>query len=96
MSEPIKSKLSNISKLLNSEDLVLIGLGVEEIEKLIDKKYKLINSENYIDFHKILNQIIKKPNQYNKEFPKKLPKSITSLSRCFTLFCKGPREFPLR
>ena len=69
MSEPIKSKLSNISKLLNSEDLVLIGLGVEEIEKLIDKKYKLINSENYIDFHKVLNQIIKKPNEYNKVSP---------------------------
>ena len=69
MSEPIKSKLSNISKLLNSEDLVLIGLGVEEIEKLIDKKYTLINSENYIDFHKVLNQIIKKPNEYNKVSP---------------------------
>ena len=69
MSEPIKSKLSNISKLLNSEDLVLIGLEVEEIEKLIDKKYKLINSENYIDFHKVLNQITKKPNQYNKVSP---------------------------
>ena len=58
LSEPIKSKLSSIEKLLSNRNLVLIGPGSTEIRELINLKNKIIETKDYIDYQKVLLHII--------------------------------------
>ena len=69
LSKPIKSKLYNIEKLITEKDLVLIGPGSREIRGLIDLKNRIIEVKDYIDYQKVLLQIIEKPDQYNNIVP---------------------------
>ena len=69
LSKPIKSKLSDIEKLLSDRDLVLIGPGSYDIRGLIDIKNKIIKVKDHIDYQKLLTQIIKKPDQYSNIVP---------------------------
>tara|TARA_X000000368_G_scaffold110276_1_gene85798 strand:- start:494 stop:1168 length:675 start_codon:yes stop_codon:yes gene_type:complete len=69
LSKPIKSKLSDIDKLLSYRDLVLIGPGSSEIGGLIDIKNKITEVKDYIDYQKVITHIIKKPDQYNNIVP---------------------------
>ena len=69
LSKPIKSKFSDIEKLLSNRDLVLIGPGSYEIKGLIDIKNKIIKVKDHIDYQKLLTQIIKKPDQYSNIVP---------------------------
>ena len=69
LSKPTKSKLSDIEKLLNDRDLVLIGPGSSQIRGLIDIKNKIIEVKDYIDYQKVITHIIKKPDQYNNIVP---------------------------
>ena len=69
LSKPIKSKLSDIEKLLSNRDLVLIGPGSSDIRGLIDIKNKIIKVKDHIDYQKLLTQIIKKPDQYSNIVP---------------------------
>ena len=69
LSKPIKSKLSDIEKLLSNRDLVLIGPGSYDIKRLIDIKNKIIKVKDHIDYQKLLKQIIKKPDQYSNIVP---------------------------
>ena len=69
LSEPIKSKLSSIEKLLSNRNLVLIGPGSTEIRELINLKNKIIETKDYIDYQKVLLHIIESPDQYNNIVP---------------------------
>ena len=69
LSEPIKSKLSSIEKLLSNRNLVLIGPGSTEIRELINLKNKIIETKDYIDFQQVLKHIMKKPSQYKDVIP---------------------------
>ena len=69
LSKPIKSKLSDIEKLLSDRHLVLIGPGSSKIRGSIDTKNKIIEVKDYIDYQKVLTHIIKKPDQYNSIVP---------------------------
>ena len=69
LSKPIKSKLYNIEKLITEKDLVLIGPGSREIRGLIDLKNRIIEVKDYIDYQKVLLQIIEKPDQYDNIVP---------------------------
>ena len=69
LSEPIKSKLSSIKKLLSNRNLVLIGPGSTEIRELINLKNKIIETKDYIDFQQVLKHIMKKPSQYKDVIP---------------------------
>ena len=65
----MKSKFSEIEKLLNDRDLVLIGPGSNDIRGLIDIKNKIIEVKDHIDYHKLLTHIIKEPDQYSSIVP---------------------------
>ena len=69
LSEPIKSKLSSIEKLLSNRNLVLIGPGSNEIRELINLKNKIIETKDYIDYQKVLLHIIENTDQYNNIVP---------------------------
>ena len=69
LSEPIKSKLSSIKKLLSNRNLVLIGPGSTEIRELINLKNKIIETKDYIDYQKVLLHIIENTDQYNNIVP---------------------------
>ena len=69
LSEPIKSKLSSIEKLLSNRNLVLIGPGSTEIRELINLKNKIIETKDYIDYQKVLLHIIENTDQYNNIVP---------------------------
>ena len=69
LSEPIKSKLSSIEKLLSNRNLVLIGPGSTEIRELINLKNKIIETKDYIDYQKVLLHIIENTDQYNNIAP---------------------------
>ena len=69
LSEPIKSKLSTIEKLLSNRNLVLIGPGSTEIRELINIKNKIIETKDYIDYQKVLLHIIENTDQYNNIVP---------------------------
>ena len=69
LSKPIKSKLSDIEKLLSDRDLVLIGPGSNDIKGFIDIKNKIIEVKDHIDYQKLLTHIIKKPSQYSNIIP---------------------------
>ena len=69
LSEPIKSKLSSIEKLLSNRNLVLIGPGSTEIRELINLKNKIIETKDYIDYQKVLLHIIENTDQYTNIVP---------------------------
>jgi hypothetical protein len=69
LSKPMKSKFSDIEKLLNDRDLVLIGPGSNDIRGLIDIKNKIIGVKDHIDFQKLLTHIVKEPDQYSNIVP---------------------------
>ncbi len=69
LSMPIKSKFSDIEKLLSNRELVLIGPGSNDIRGLIDIENKIIEAKDYIDYQKLLTYIIKKPDQYSNIVP---------------------------
>ena len=69
LSKPIKSKFSDIEKLLSDRELVLIGPGSNDIRGLLDIKNKIIEVKDHIDYQKLLTHIIKKPDQYSNIVP---------------------------